>query len=144
MSRFYFKIKHMRKVILLFLIFSVFGCDEEEHSIILDVENASLVPVGQVHYEFSFETKARKDTLQCCIVTNGIRKNDTIKSITASVLKNSLTVYIDTSPNDFCLEESCWLVHNVYFDLIGVPYGIYDADICINSMHEKDIFFEFK
>lgn len=121
-------------------LFSVSSCHhDDEREIYLDVADIGLVDIGRIPYEFEFSTETINDNAQRCkIRTRLIKKNDQIKSIKAVVKGNDLTIDVISYPFDFeCNEDSCFTVHEVNFDLIGIKKGTYNVLTRINHSEIK-------
>jgi hypothetical protein len=112
------------------LIVLITSCKEnEEDTTSLDVSNINLIDVGHGTSGFDFEAHSVGDSLcECMIRVRNIKKGDSIATFNALLKGNDLTIDIVSSPYDFeCNDDSCFTVHELYFNLNIVPkeYSIF-------------------
>ncbi|MBK5215873.1 MAG: hypothetical protein JJE53_03670 [Candidatus Pacebacteria bacterium] len=126
----------MKNLLLSFLliIFSV-SCTQEDETVTLDVSNIRIIDVGQIAHDYSFDAAIVGDsTCECKISTVLIKKGDSIATLSAFVKGNELHIDIISSPYDFdCNEDSCFTVHDIYFNLNLVNQKEYYVTPMING-----------
>lgn len=124
--------KHWLIILSLLLLGS---CVEEEEIITLDVSQIKLVDRGRISHQFSFEGEIVGDSITAVrIRTMMIKKGDSINYINASLTGKDLRIDIASTPYDFyCNEDTCFTVHDVYFNLNLAKIEKYDIDLRINN-----------
>lgn len=129
-----------KKSLILLMILFILSCSkDEEESYQVRVINEKLTPIEFENFnsDISIEAKLKGDTLKCKVVTIYINKNDTLKRITSKSKKNVLNIKIETDPNPVCLEDSCWTVHEVSFDLLQMKIENYNVLVGINNYYKS-------
>ena len=125
----------MKKLLALFLIIFCLSCSNEDETVTLDVSNIKLIDVGQITYNYSFDaTFVGDSTCECKIRTVNIKKGDSIASLDAFLKESELYINIISSPYDFdCNLDSCFTVHDLYFDLNLLNQKEYYVTLSINN-----------
>ena len=127
-----------------FILFAVailiIGCNNDtiKKETFLNVSNSKLIYQGEIADKAGIDIKWKNDTVKCFIRTVFIMENDTLNSITASIIDNNLSLIITTSPYD----NPYWddmdrliKVHDVEFDLTGLKVGTYKLNLQINNLY---------
>lgn len=125
----------MKNWLLHILILFIVSCKQDDETVTFDVSNIRLIDVGQITHKFSFDATIVGDsTCECIIRTINIKKGDSIASLNAFIKGNDLHIDIVSSPYDFdCNEDSCFTVHDLYFDLNLLNQKEYDVTLSINN-----------
>lgn len=125
----------MKIFLLSLLLIICISCAKEVETVTLVVSNIRLIDVGQISHNYSFDAVIVGDsTCECKIRTVNIKKGDSIASLNAFVKGNELHIDIISSPYDFsCMEDSCFTVHDLYFDLNLINQKEYYVTPSINN-----------
>lgn len=117
------------------LLLLIVSCNKEEEIVPLHVSSIRLIDAGQITHNYSFNAAIVGDsTCECKISTVLIKKGDSIATISAFVQGKELHIDITSSPYDFdCNEDSCFTVHDVYFNLNLVNQKEYYVTPMINN-----------
>ena len=127
-----------------FILFAVaillIGCNNEtiKKETFLKVSNSKLIYQGEIEDKAGIDIKWKNDTVKCFIRTVFIMENDTLNSITASIIDNNLSLIITTSPYDnpyWDDMDRLTKVHDVEFDFTGLKVGIYKLNLQINNLY---------
>ncbi|MCL1938777.1 MAG: hypothetical protein FWF52_10320 [Candidatus Azobacteroides sp.] len=129
-------------VITLLLVSSCSNDNGKEEKIYLEVTDITLKDIGKKPSEFEFDIESINDSIQKCIMrTRAIKKNDNVESIKAFIQGKNLNIDVISYPYDFeCDNDSCFTVHDVSFNLIGLNKGYYNVYTRVN-FSETNIFY---
>lgn len=142
----------MKKIsyfLLLILSIGIWSCDNNEKSEIITYKttNVSITDLGKIStnpiFEINYNDSA--DASSCSIRTNLIKSGDNIDTITVVFTENILNMNIISTPNDqSCNEPSCFSIHDVKFDIIGLKKGNYKVNMVINNVYGKPFEYNIK
>ncbi|MFV0310342.1 MAG: hypothetical protein ACK5KN_01685 [Dysgonomonas sp.] len=137
-----------RNYYFLFLALSMImlscGSGNEDETVIYKTVDINMIDLGKISTDLSFDISQgiSSDIHSCCLRTKLIRSGDVIDTIMVASAGKDLKISIITSPNDFtCSESSCFTVHELKFNIVGLKKGKYNIDLGINNGYGKP--FEF-
>lgn len=133
--------------LIILLLMGIISCTKDENikEVPLKVINSQLAYQGEISDKSGFDVKSENDTAKCTIRTVFIMKGDTLNTINASILNNSLSIRVATKPYYI---DDIWddldqftKVHDVKFNVIGLKKGVYHLHLTINNVsYERDNF----
>ena len=131
-----------KNYILLAVAILLIGCNNDtiKKETFLKVSNSKLIYQGEIADKAGLNVKWKNDTIKFFIRTVFIMENDTLNSITASIIDNNLSLKISTSPyNNPYWDDMDRLskVHDVEFDLTGLKVGTYNLNLQINNLYSQ-------
>lgn len=125
---------------LLVLAISLLGCsdNEKDETLSYEVIDIDIVDLGKITTDLKFDIyqENNSDTIICHLTTNVIKTGDVVKSIHAMTFGRTFKININTSPNDFsCNDSSCFSIHDLKFNIIGLNKGNYNVTLGINNVY---------
>lgn len=126
----------MKILFFTFIIFCFMSCDKDDEKIYLNVTDIELIDIGQVNSDLEFNAVPVKNGLQRCrIKTIGIKKENSIETLTACIQGKDLKINVVATPHDFdCNDESCLTMHELFFNLeLPKESGEYNVILRING-----------
>lgn len=134
------------------MMFSLLSCHEDNDEFVSRrVSNIVLTDLGKIEAKLNFSAYSKGDTLNCSITTFTINKNDTVEEVRAFTQKDHLSIDVKSSPYDLVFDgdstyflDERFSMHNVSFQIIGVPKGIYTVDLAVNGTGKGIAGFEVK
>ncbi|GHT60769.1 hypothetical protein AGMMS50239_10350 [Bacteroidia bacterium] len=134
-------------LVIIVHLFLVNSCsDDDEEKIHLEVADIHLKDIGRISAKFEFDITSICDSVKKCTMrTHAIKKNDSIKSIEASIQGNNLNIDVISYPFDFdCADDSCFTVHDISFNLVGINKGSYNVCARINYSETNTFYYNIK
>lgn len=113
---------------------------DEDETVTYKTVDVNMIDLGKISTDFSFDINQNviSDDFRCNLKTNVIRSGDVIDTIMVVSVGKELKMNIITSPNDFsCNEPSCFSVHELNFNIVGLKKGKYNVIIGINNGYGK-------
>jgi hypothetical protein len=134
-------------IVIIVTLFLVDSCyHDEEEKVYLEVADSNLKDIGRISSEFEFDIKSINDTVKKCTMrTRAIKKNDNIESIKVFIQGKNLNIDVISYPFDFdCADDSCFTVHDVSFNLIGINKGSYNVCTRVNYSETNKFYYSIK
>lgn len=147
-----------KNIFFLSVLFFFASCEENfvPATYSLEVTDAAITPLGEIDTEQSFHLELENDTATCTFILRNALKTDTLRSITASVRGQELSLSVITSLSEYWRTYEGWVVlgekdghlvvgkdewaHTIRFRLAGIKNKFYTVDLWISDyLWEKKV-----
>lgn len=125
--------------VLFLSIILLIGCNPEDdvpQETLLNVVDEELVYMGEVEDKMALSITMENDTVKCYIRTIFVMKEDSLKSITASIIEDYLHITVETSPYnnpEWYDTEKLTESHDIKFNILDLEKGTYKLRLIVNN-----------
>lgn len=131
----------MRFLFFLFAVCLFYGCsDDHERYMEIEVIHPQITAIEKADERLTFSSEFTNDTLHCTIQSIYVEKGAAIYGLEAHRRGQELYINVSTtvsSADGFCLADTCFMPHEVTFDLVGLPHDTYELDLWFNYASQR-------